>query len=79
MNSSKNPMIDMGQLLAPTTQQKTVNLTYFDLLSLILVILKGMGYISCSWIIPFVPICIPIVAYFFVVFVGFCTNIIVKK
>jgi hypothetical protein len=68
--------IDIGQLLMQqATQQPTptrsTSLTYFELLSLILVILKGLGYLSCSWIVPFIPICLPIVAYVVVTIISF--------
>ena len=63
-----NNQIDIGQLLMQhatqnSTPTRSVGLTYFDLLSLILVVLKGLGYLSCSWFVPFIPICLPIVAY----------------
>lgn len=71
-----NNQIDIGQLLmqqAPqnSTPTRSVGLTYFDLLSLILVVLKGLGYLSCSWIVPFIPICLPIVAYVIVTIISF--------
>lgn len=77
MMQNKN-QIDIGQLLmqqsmqqsTPTTTRST-SLTYFDLLSLILVVLKGLGYLSCSWIVPFIPICLPIVAYVVVTIISF--------
>lgn len=75
MMQNKN-QIDIGQLLMQqATQQSTptrsTSLTYFDLLSLILVILKGLGYLSCSWVVPFIPICLPIVAYVVVTIISF--------
>lgn len=79
--SNKGNTIDMTQLLASQTQeaQKKSSLSYFDILSLILVIMKAMGYISCSWIVPFIPICIPIIFYFVVLIISFCGNKFFKK
>lgn len=64
-----NNQIDVSKLLMQHAagmnqpQMRSTHLTYFDILSLILVVLKGLGYLSCSWVIPFIPVCIPIVAY----------------
>lgn len=78
MNSSKNALMDINQMLTQNTQKPT-SFPYFDLLSLILVILKGLGYISCNWIIPFIPLCIPVVFYLIVVSIGFCVKKFFKK
>lgn len=64
-----NNQIDVSKLFMQQAanmsqpQMRSTHLTYFDILSLILVVLKGLGYLSCSWVIPFIPVCIPIVAY----------------
>lgn len=65
-----NNQIDVSKLFmqqAANMNQSQVKLSYCDILSLILVVLKGLGYLSCSWIVPFIPLCIPVVAYLIVV------------
>lgn len=73
-----NNKIDYKQLaqLASQVQPQQLptpskGLTYCEVLSVVLVILKAMGYLSCSWIIPFVPLIIPAVLYMIVLSVGF--------
>lgn len=73
-----NNKIDYKQLaqLASQVQPQQLptpskNLTYCEVLSVVLVVLKAMGYLSCSWIIPFVPLIVPAVLYIIVLSVGF--------
>ena len=64
-----NNQIDVSKLFmqqAASMNQSQVKLSYCDILSLILVVLKGLGYLSCSWVVPFIPLCVPIVAYIIV-------------
>lgn len=66
----------LTQLAAQSQQQQMnnrnsqSNLTYFEVLSLVLIVLKATGYIACSWLVPFVPVIIPIVLYVFVFIAG---------
>ena len=73
-----NNKIDYKQLaqLASQVQPQQLptsskSLTYCEVLSVVLVVLKAMGYLSCSWIIPFVPLIVPAVLYMIVLSVGF--------
>jgi hypothetical protein len=54
-------------------------LSYLEALSLILVTLKCMGTISCSWIVPFIPVLAPIALYSLVVAIGFLKTKFSKK
>ena len=61
-----NNNIDMTQFMQAAIQQRqqqSKGLSYFELLSLILVTLKCMGIITCSWIWPFFPVFIPMIVY----------------
>jgi hypothetical protein len=59
----------MSMMSQPTNNSKS--LTYFEVLSLILFTLKCIGTITCSWIVPFIPLFIPFVFYILIVFIGF--------
>lgn len=51
----------MTNLEIPSNNSCGRPLNYCEVLSLILVTLKCMGIITCSWIVPFIPLIIPIV------------------
>lgn len=66
-----NNKIDMNQLMElavkhqamQQSQQVKSGITYCELLSVVLVTLKCLGLISCSWVVPFLPLVIPFVLY----------------
>jgi len=68
-----NNNIDTTQMLQMMMQQRqtTKSLSYCEILSLILVALKGCGYIACNWIMPFVPLTVPFIIYIIVATIGF--------
>jgi hypothetical protein len=64
----------LAQLASQIQPQQTTpakSLSYCEVLSVVLVILKAMGYITCSWIVPFIPLIIPVVLYAIVLIFGF--------
>lgn len=73
-----NNKIDMTQLMELAAKQQAMQqpqqvrsgITYCELLSIVLVTLKCLGLISCSWIIPFLPLIIPFVLYGAVLIIG---------
>lgn len=65
-----NQIAAQSQAQQLATQNSQKGLTYFEILSIALVILKGVGYLTCSWFIPFIPIIIPFVLYAFVFIIG---------
>lgn len=73
-----NNKIDMNQLMELAVkhqamqqpQQVKSGITYCELLSVVLVTLKCLGLISCSWIVPFLPLTIPFVLYGIVFILG---------
>lgn len=74
MNNMNNNLNSLVQTLASQQvqqQQPNKTITYFELLSLLLVAIKGFGFIDCSWIVPFIPVIIPLVFYGIVLLVGF--------
>lgn len=75
MNNMNNNLNSLMQTLASQQvqqqQQPNKTITYFELLSLLLVAIKGFGFIDCSWIVPFIPVIIPLVFYGIVLLVGF--------
>lgn len=56
-------LISMTKLEIPTANTNGRPLTYCEVLSLILVTLKCLGLISCNWVVPFIPIILPIIFY----------------
>ena len=72
-----NNRLDYKQLAQLTSQVQpqqaapAKSLTYCEVLSVVLVILKAMGYISCSWVVPFIPLIIPVMLYLIVLAFGF--------
>lgn len=71
---------DMSQLVELAMKQQQAQqmsqpsrsgLSYCECLSLILITLKCLGTISCSWLIPFMPLLIPFVLYGVVVLAGY--------
>lgn len=54
-------------------------LSYLEALSLILVTLKCMGIITCSWLVPFIPVIAPIALYSLVVGFGIIKAMFSKK
>ena len=73
-----NNKIDYKQLaqlaaqVQPQHQESSSkSLSYCEVLSVVLVVLKAMGYISCSWIIPFTPLIIPFILYAIILGAGF--------
>lgn len=72
MNNNLNSLIQAAALQQQQQQQQTnKNITYFELLSLLLVALKALGFIKCNWIIPFTPLFIPLLFYSIVLVAGF--------
>lgn len=73
-----NNKIDMNQLMELAVkhqamqqpQQVKSGITYCELLSVVLVTLKCLGLISCSWVVPFLPLAIPFVLYGIVFILG---------
>lgn len=73
-----NNKIDMTQLMelaakyqaAQQPQQVKSGITYCELLSVVLVTLKCLGLITCSWIVPFLPLLIPFVFYIIIFVAG---------
>lgn len=71
--------IDMNQILQAAmlqqqqnqNQSKSSSITYWELLSLILLVLKCIGYISCSWIWVFFPLLIPFIFYTIIFIFGY--------
>lgn len=70
--------IDLLRLMQAAQQPQSSNtesgLNYFDWLSITLVILKGLGYISCSWIWVFLPVTIPYIFTAIIALIGFCVT-----
>jgi hypothetical protein len=76
-----NNNIDMTQFMQAAIQQRqqqSKGLSYFELLSLILVTLKCMGIITCSWIWPFFPVFIPMIVYVSILVFGLIKSFFVK-
>ena len=78
-----NNGVDLMQLMQAASQQSHPahkdNMNYFSWLSIVLVILKGMGYISCSWIWVFFPFVLPYVFLGIIAVIGICVSKIKKK
>lgn len=77
---SKNNTIDMTQLIqaAAMAQQNQTQqsrsggwLSYWETLSLVLLILNAMNFIAISWIWVFFPLFIPAIVYTFILVFGF--------
>ena len=74
-----NQNIDITQLLqlvAAQKQQKqvsTAGLSYFEVLSLVFVTFKFLGYFTLSWFWAFSPIIIPWIFYAIIFLIGFIT------
>lgn len=71
-----NNNLNMNQLMqAAINQQQQVQqrraLSYCEILSLILVLMKCMGFIACSWWVPFAPLAIPVIVWGAVLLLGF--------
>lgn len=72
---SKNN-IDITQLLQLAAAQQQQNsqhkgVTYLQLMSIALLVLKCTGFISCAWFWVFFPVMIPWFFYTFILVVGF--------
>ena len=80
-----NQNIDITQLLqlvAAQKQQKqvsTTGLSYFEVLSLVFVTFKFLGYFTLSWFWAFSPIFIPWIFYGIIFIIGFVTSKISKR
>lgn len=74
-----NQNIDITQLLqlvAAQNQQKQSSsggLSYFELLSIVFVIFKFLGYFTLGWFWAFSPIFIPWIFYGIIFIIGFIT------
>lgn len=80
MNNNK---IDMTQLMQAAIQQQQLQqqnnknitwLSYWETLSLVLLILNALGYISIGYVFVFMPIFIPIIVYMIILLFGFIKN-----
>jgi hypothetical protein len=76
MNKKTN--FDMSQLVqavaAQQQRQQTTNtswLSYWETLSLVLLVLNAMGFISISYFLVFLPLFIPVVVYLIILMAGF--------
>jgi hypothetical protein len=75
----QNKNIDMNQILqaammqqqSQSQSQNKSSVTYWELLSLVLLVLKCIGYISCSWIWVFFPVFIPFIFYGIIFLCGY--------
>ena len=75
----QNKNIDMNQLLqaamlqqqSQSQSQNKSSVTYWELLSLVLLVLKCIGYINCSWIWVFFPVFIPFIFYGIIFLCGY--------
>lgn len=73
-----NNKIDINQLVelaakhqaAQQPQQVRSGITYCELLSVVLVTLKCLDLIYCSWLVPFLPLAIPFIIYGIILIVG---------
>lgn len=80
-----NQNIDITQLLqlaAAQSQQKQstrTGLSYPELLSIVFVIFKFLGYFTLGWFWAFSPIFIPWIFYSIIFIIGFATNKIYKR
>jgi hypothetical protein len=80
-----NQNIDITQLLqlaAAQGQQKQntrTGLSYFELLSIVFVIFKFLGYFTLGWFWAFSPIFIPWVFYSIIFLIGFITTQFKKR
>jgi hypothetical protein len=77
MNNNK---IDMTQLMQAAMQQQQLQqqnnknitwLSYWETLSIVLLILNALGYISIGYVFVFMPIFIPIIVYMIILLFGF--------
>ena len=71
----------MNNIEIPNVRVSSGNkgLSYLEALSLILVTLKCLGAITCSWIVPFIPVVMPIVLYGLIVVLGVVSKKFFKK
>lgn len=80
-----NQNIDITQLLqlaATQSQQKQstrTGLSYFELLSIVFVIFKFLGYFNLGWFWAFSPIFIPWIFYGIIFIIGFATSKLYKR
>lgn len=84
--NNKIDMNNMEQLMQLANQQQPQqirgnekNIGYCELLSLVLVTMKCLGFISCNWLVPFLPVLVPFILYIFIVFYGFIKNKFLKQ
>ena len=75
-----NNKIDMTQLMQAAMQQQQLQqqnnknitwLSYWETLSIVLLILNALGYISIGYVFVFMPIFIPIIVYMIILLFGF--------
>ena len=82
---SMNNNIDINQLMQAAIQQQQMRssdkkgLSYCEILSLILVTLWCTGHITCSIIVPFIPLLVPVVIYLVVFIIAFINRKVSKK
>ena len=79
-----NQNIDLTQLLQLATAQRqeqssSKSLTYWELLSVVLVVLKAAGFVSLAWFWAFFPILIPYICYGLVMLTGFIIGKFIKR
>lgn len=53
------------------SNQASRGISYCELLSIVLITLKCLNLIACSWVVPFLPLAVPFVLYGIVLLVGF--------
>ena len=75
-----NNKTDMTQLMQAAIQQQQLQqqnnknitwLSYWETLSIVLLILNALGYISIGYVFVFMPIFIPIIVYMIILLFGF--------
>lgn len=78
-----NNKIDMNQIMQAALQQQQLQqqnnksitwLSYWETLSIVLLILNAVGYISIGYIWVFMPIFIPIIVYIVILACGYIKN-----
>ena len=78
-----NQNIDITQLLQMATanqqNQRQSTITYWQLLSLALVVLKATGFLNVVWFWTFFPLFIPYIILILVAIIGYVTTKHIKR
>jgi hypothetical protein len=78
-----NQNIDITQLLqmaaAQQQNQRQSAITYWQLLSLALVVLKATGFLNVVWFWAFFPLFIPYIMLTLVAIIGYATTKLIKR